>query len=87
MNQAALHKLLSSQGKKQNLNELFQLRLGTNLTLVKDLFFSLYPEEIYADLFQKLLEQLPKLYKSRPESLKQQDVTRLQLGSWHSIIR
>ena len=83
MNQAALHKLLSSQGKKQNLNELFQLRLATNLTLIKDLFFSLYPEEIYADLFQKLLEQLPKLYKSRPESLKQQDVTRLQLGNWY----
>jgi len=83
MNQAALHKLLSSKKGVQNLDELFQLRLATNLTLIKDLFFSLYPEEDYTDAFHKLLKQLPKLFKTRPEILKNQDIERLKKGNWY----
>ena len=83
MNQAALHKLLSSKKEKQSLDELFQLRLVTNLTLIKDLFFSLYPEEHYSASFQKLLKQLPKLFKTRAQNLKQQDIDRLQQGNWY----
>ncbi|WP_394974550.1 amylosucrase [uncultured Croceitalea sp.] len=83
MNQAALHKLLSSKKENQSLDELFELRLVTNLTLIKDLFFSLYPEEHYRATFQKLLKQFSKLYNSRPENLKQQDVDRLKKGNWY----
>lgn len=83
MNQAALHKLLSSKKEKQSLNELFELRLATNLTLIKDLFFTLYPEEDYTDAFHKLLKQLHKLFKTRPENLKLQDIARLKKGNWY----
>ncbi|GMN09665.1 alpha-amylase family glycosyl hydrolase [Croceitalea sp. MTPC9] len=87
MNQAALHKLLSSKEKAQNLDGLFELRLATNLTLIKDLFFSLYLEENHSKTFQKLLDQLPKLFKSRPENLKQQDVARLEIRNWYQSER
>jgi amylosucrase len=83
MNQAALHQLLSSKKENLSLDALFEQRLATNLTLIKDLFFSLYPEEHYAKTFQKLLKQFPKLYNSRPEDLKQQDVDRLKKGNWY----
>ncbi|WP_350289701.1 amylosucrase [uncultured Croceitalea sp.] len=83
MNQAALHKLIASQKGEQSLEELFQLRLATNLTLIKDLFFSLYPEEHYSETFEKLLKKLPKLFKTRPEILKQQDIARLEKGNWY----
>lgn len=83
MNQAALHKLLASKKGGQSLDELFELRLATNLTLIKDLFFSLYLEEHYADTFQKLLKQLSKLFQTRSENLKQQDIVRLEKGNWY----
>ena len=83
MNQAALHQLLSSKKENQSLDDLFELRLATNLTLIKDLFFSLYPEEHYTNTFQKLLKNFSKLYNSRPENLKQQDVARLKKGNWY----
>ncbi len=83
MNQAALHKLLSSKKEDQSLNELFELRFSTNLTLIKDLFFSLYPEEHYRPTFERLLKQLPELFKTRPENLKQQDIVRLKKGNWY----
>ncbi|MFD2586642.1 amylosucrase [Croceitalea marina] len=83
MNQAALHKLLSSKKEGQSLNELFELRFSTNLTLIKDLFFSLYPEEHYRPTFEKLLKQLHELFKTRPENLKQLDIVRLKKGNWY----
>lgn len=82
MNQTSLHKLLS-QKKGKNENELFDLRLATNLTLIQKLFFSLYPEEQHHKHFQKLLNLLPKLFVDRPEELKQQDLDRLKSGNWY----
>ena len=83
MNQATLHKLLSSKTEGQNIDDLFELRLVANLTLIKDLFFYIYPEKHYTPSFHKLLKQLPKLYKTRPEYLKQQDIMRLEKGNWY----
>ena len=62
---------------------MFELRLATNLTLIKDLFFSLYPEKHYTTTFEKLLKKLPELFKTRPENLRQQDITRLKKGNWY----
>lgn len=87
MNQATLHRLLSSNKEIKDLDGLFELRLVTNLTLIKDLFFSLYPEDYYGATFQKLLEELPKLYKSRPKNLREQDVVRLEKGNWYQSER
>lgn len=80
MNQAALHRLISSKSKKKDPDTLFELRLATNLTLIKDLFFSIYGE---IDAFEKLLKTLPKLFSKRSENLKKQDVERLNLGNWY----
>ena len=80
MNQAALHKLLSSKSKKKDPDILFELRLATNLTLIKDLFFSIYSE---TETFKKLLKTLPKLFSKRPENLKKQDIVRLNSGNWY----
>lgn len=81
MNQAKLHRLLSQKGKTDQ--DLFDLRLATNLTLIQKQFFSLYPEERYEKQFQKLLKLLPKLFTERPEALRKQDLERLQSGNWH----
>lgn len=87
MNQASLHRLIasaqSSSDSKDNLETLFQLRLATNLTLVKDLFFLLYPQEKYTESFKRLLAQLPLLFKKRPQNLKIQDINRLHAGDWY----
>lgn len=83
MNQANLHQLLSSQLKTKDSKQLFDLRLATNLTLIQQLFFSLYPEEKNKGSFQKLLAHLPKLFIARPEVLKKQDISRLKSGNWY----
>lgn len=83
MNQAGLHKLISSKFEEKSLQQLFELRLSTNLTLIKDLFFSLYRQETHHSHFEKLLSALPKLYATRPDSLKKQDVERINLGNWY----
>ncbi len=86
MNQAELHRLHTFKEypeESSNLKRLFELRLATNLTLIKDLFFSLYPEEHNRASFEKLLTALPKLHESRPSSLKRQDVNRLYKGDWY----
>ncbi|WP_067034792.1 amylosucrase [Allomuricauda sp. CP2A] len=83
MNQAELHRLVSAQLKQKNPEALFDLRLATNLSLIQQLFFSLYPEEQHSEAFRKLLNQLPKLFASRPASLKKQDLERLQAGNWY----
>jgi len=87
MNQASLHQIIALENqdptKANDLNKLFELRLSTNLSLIKDLFFSLYPEETHTTSFKRLLKQLPALFKERPISLKLQDIHRLKQGDWY----
>lgn len=85
MNQAYLHRIIDSvsSGPEGNLDRLFELRLATNLTLVKDLFFSLYPKEKYENSFERLVSELPTLFKVRPQALKLQDIERLNEGDWY----
>ncbi len=83
MNQASLHRLLMANAKKKDPKVLFDQRLATNLTLIQQLYFSLYPEETNLDNFQKLLSLLPVLFKERPEHLKLQDISRIEEGNWY----
>lgn len=83
MNQASLHKLISSKFEEKNPKALFELRLATNLSLIQQLFFSVYPEEKYSGDFSRLLDLLPKLFALRPSELMAQDVQRLEMGNWY----
>lgn len=83
MNQAALHQLLAKKFGTSDTQQLFQLRLATNLTLIKDLFFSSYPAEKYPAAFDRLLDTLPKLFQIRPKALKAVDIDRVQQGDWY----
>lgn len=83
MNQASLHKLISSKFEEKNPKALFELRLATNLSLIQQLFFSIYPEEKYSGDFSRLLDILPKLFALRPSELMAQDVQRLEMGNWY----
>ncbi len=87
MNQASLHQYMASeyQGttKVTDFDKSFKLRLATNFTLIKDLFFLLYPEENHSQSFKKLLLELPALFKQRPQSLKLQDINRIKQGDWY----
>lgn len=87
MNQLSLHQLLAKDQLKKKKStspkDLFELRLATNLTLIKNLFFSLYPENEHADTFEKLVSLLPKLFDERPEELKKIDLKRLHEGNWY----
>lgn len=87
MNQASLHQIIALENhdptKANDLDKLFELRLSTNLSLIKDLFFSLYPEETHTTSFKRLLQQMPALFKERPISLKLQDIHRLKQGDWY----
>ncbi|MBT8312862.1 MAG: alpha-glucosidase C-terminal domain-containing protein [Maribacter sp.] len=87
MNQAFLHKFLASEHQypigDTEIDKLFELRFSTNLTLIKDLFFSLYPEESHSIWFKRLLLELPVLFKERPTPLKLQDIQRLKQGNWY----
>ncbi len=87
MNQAALHQFLSSEElydlTKADREALFRKRLSTNLTLIQDLFFSLYPRDNHAKAFDQLMELLPKLFSSRPEVLKTTDLEKLKAGDWY----
>jgi amylosucrase len=83
MTQAQLHQLLRSQLKENDPKILFDLRLATNVSLIQQLFFSLYPEQTHQLHFEKLLKLLPKLFASRPEALKKQDLRRLKAGNWY----
>ncbi|TAI47736.1 alpha-amylase family glycosyl hydrolase [Flagellimonas allohymeniacidonis] len=83
MNQAAIHQLLTSGAKHKKEDSLFELRLATNLGIIQHLFFSLYPEEKYGSSFKKLLSLLPKLFASRPDDLRQQDLSRIKSGNWY----
>ena len=57
--------------------------MATNLSLIQNLFFSLYPEEKHQLSFQKLLGLLFDLFKTRPSELKLQDVERISSGNWY----
>lgn len=83
MNQTSLHRLLSTQHGTSDPRSLFNLRLATNISLIQNLFFSLYPEEKFAAVFKRLVELLPQLFTSRPEALKLQDITRIESGNWY----
>lgn len=83
MNQATLHKLISSKFEEKNPKALFELRLATNLSLIQQLFFSVYPEERHSKDFSRLLDLLPKLFALRPTELMHQDLQRLEIGNWY----
>ncbi|AWX44319.1 Amylosucrase [Flagellimonas maritima] len=83
MNQAALHQLISSRFKEKNTKVLFNLRLATNLGLIQQLFFSIYPEEKHHGAFQELMNLFPKLFALRSDELKNQDLQRLEEGNWY----
>lgn len=83
MNQATLHKLISSKFEEKNPKALFELRLATNLSLIQQLFFSVYAEEKHSRDFSKLLDLLPKLFALRPSELVDQDLRRLEMGNWY----
>ena len=83
MNQASLHRLLSSKSEDKSPESLFQLRMATNLSLIQNLFFSLYSEEKHTTSFESLMQLLPKLFKTRPEELKLQDIERISSGNWY----
>ncbi|MBT8179078.1 MAG: alpha amylase, partial [Eudoraea sp.] len=87
MNQAALHKYLSTEQltdlTKADPSTLFRQRLSTNLTLIQDLFFTLYPQTAHEQAFHKLLDLLPELFSSRPEALQYLDLEKLKTGDWY----
>ncbi|MGB5818642.1 MAG: amylosucrase [Saonia sp.] len=87
MNQAALHRLMASRGQKEpesvDQNKLFELRLAVNLSLIKNLFFTVYPLESHKGDFENLLARLSILSKERPLELKLQDINRLEKGNWY----
>ena len=87
MNQASLHQIIALENqdpaKANDLDKFFELRLSTSLSLIKNLFFSLYPEETHTLSFKRLLLQLPALFKERPTPLKLQDIHRLKQGDWY----
>ena len=82
MNQAALHQLLASQAKKKGIDELFELRLATNLTLIKDFYLRIYPDGGEKH-FSKLLKTLYQLFAKRPQHLRDQDARRIKNGNWY----
>lgn len=83
MNQAALHKLLASGKKDYSHKELFEVRLATNLSLIQELFFSIYPEKEYSKTFKRLLTKLEYLFESRSDLLREQDLDRIKNGNWY----
>jgi amylosucrase len=87
MNQTSLHQYIVSAYpslvRDKDFDRLFDLRLSANLTLIKDLFFKLYPEQSHRESFHKLLETLPNLFKKRPIPLREQDIKRLQNANWY----
>ena len=87
MNQAGLHRYLSqdliSSTDKADKKNMFQQRFTANLTLIQDLFFSLYPESEYKKTFAKLMAKLPFLFDKRPEVLQNQDLEKIKDGNWY----
>lgn len=87
MNQAELHYLLVAGNGTKNEAEQFKVRLYSNLTLIRDSFFSLYPEEQYLQEFKRLVRLLFKLHENRPDFLKTQDIQRASDINWYKSER
>jgi amylosucrase len=87
MNQAELHRKLSApllkSVEKADKKALFRQRLTANLTLIQDLFFSLYAASEHETAFDILLAKLPVLYESRPDILKVRDLEKIREGNWY----
>jgi len=87
MNQTSLHRLLASgdlvNPEKADLKKLYELRLSTNLSIIQNLFLSLYPESEIHGSFPQLLKLLPELFEKRPEHLQIRDLKRLKDGNWY----
>lgn len=87
MNQAELHRLMTVKGQKKkdatSLSSLFDQRLATNLSLIKNQFFSLYQETEHKAHFYTLLDTLERLFNDRPAELQKQDIVRLNSGNWY----
>ena len=87
MNQAELHRLMTVKGQKKkgalSLASLFDQRLATNLSLIKNQFFSLYQETEHKAHFYTLLDTLETLFNNRPAELQKQDIARLNSGNWY----
>ncbi len=87
MNQTTIHQLMATKWiANAESNEHFHgfsMRLATNITLVKDLFFALYPEKKHPASFEKLLKVLEQLFNARSTALKNQDLERLREGNWY----
>lgn len=87
MNQAAIHKaLLGNVGTSPTSGKLkaaFDKRYAANYTLIQDLFFSLYPEQVHKTSFSRLQDLLPELFKRRSGELRVQDLRRIAEGNWY----
>ncbi len=59
----------------------FDFRLATNLTLIKEAFFRIYPESEVA--LNDLLVLLNQLFDKRPLHLKKQDLVRINTENWY----
>ena len=87
MNQTALHRMLALKDlkdlKKVSPQKLFDLRVTTNLPLIKELFYSLYKDPKHDLYFKELLELLPSLFQTRSDELKLHDLHLLKKGNWY----
>lgn len=86
MNQAALHRLMTSKRVikgSDSPEDLFHLRLSTNLSLMSSLFFSLYPKEKNEVFFHRLIDRMEHMFSDRTAALKKLDLERLQAGNWY----
>ncbi|MEM1257054.1 MAG: alpha-amylase family glycosyl hydrolase [Bacteroidota bacterium] len=83
MNQAELHHLLVTKDRTKSKEDQFDIRLYTNLGLIQEFFFSLYPEELHLAQFKKLVHKLSKLFSIRPDFLKEQDLKRVSDVNWY----
>jgi len=87
MNQTALHRKLASKDlkdlKKLSPQKLFDLRVATNLPLIKELFYSLYRDPKHNHYFKELQKLLPALFQTRSDELKIHDLHLLKKGNWY----
>ena len=83
MNQSQLQDLLATHANAKGNDELFNLRLYSNASILKDLFFALYPETLHAETYKILLQKLRQLYHARPTHLKEQDTERMKKIDWY----
>ncbi len=87
MNQTALHRKLASKDlkdlQKGSLQKLFDLRVATNLPLIRELFYSLYSDPKHNTYFKELQELLPVLFETRSDELKNRDLQLLKKGNWY----